>query len=91
MHRPAALLAYSPSLNPDTFTVPQRAQLEAMVDLLRETPADDLSDPAVAALLPRVEIIVTGWGVQPITIDVLEQRRGASSRISAGRSRRYAA
>ncbi len=72
IRRPAALLAYSPSLNPDTFTVPQRAQLEAMVDLLRETPADDLSDPAVAALLPRVEIIVTGWGVRPITIDVLE-------------------
>jgi phosphoglycerate dehydrogenase-like enzyme len=69
--RPAALLAYSTAINPDTVTAAQRRQLEAMVELLRATPVEDLDDPDVHPLLARVEVLVTGWGLAPLTADVL--------------------
>ena len=72
MNRPPALLAYSPALNAETFTVAQRVQLEAMVELLHEAPVGDLGDPGIRSLLARAEIIVTGWGVRPITVAVLD-------------------
>ena len=70
-NRPAALLAYSTAINPDTVTAAQRRQLETMVELLRATPVENLDDPDLHPLLARVEVIVTGWGLPPLTADVL--------------------
>ena len=70
-NRPAALLAYSTAINPDTVTAAQRRQLETMVELLRARPVENLDDPDLHPLLARVEVIVTGWGLPPLTADVL--------------------
>ena len=72
-NRPAAILAYSAAINPDTVTDAQRRRLESTVELLCAAPVQDLAAPDLRALLARVEILVTGWGLAPLTADVLRQ------------------
>jgi phosphoglycerate dehydrogenase-like enzyme len=72
MNRPPALLAYSETLNPETVTAEQRERLAAMVELLHETPLGDLAEPIWRPLLARTEILVTGWGLLPITLALLD-------------------
>lgn len=72
MTRPAALLAYAPHLHAETLPPPLRARLEGLVELLHPDPQPDLLIPALRPLLPRLEVLVTGWGARPITAEVLD-------------------
>jgi phosphoglycerate dehydrogenase-like enzyme len=67
MNRPAALLAFDPELNPATVSAEQRGRFEALVDWLHREPIEDLAAPDVRPLLARVEIVVTGWGLPPMS------------------------
>ena len=62
MTRSPALLAYSPQRNPDTIGTDQRARLEELLDFLSPEPVRSFDNPALAPLLSRTEVLVTGWG-----------------------------
>jgi phosphoglycerate dehydrogenase-like enzyme len=62
MSGPAALLAYDPDRNPETVSAAQHARLREVLDVMLPAPVRRFDDPALAPLLPRVEVLVTGWG-----------------------------
>ncbi|MCF3963098.1 hydroxyacid dehydrogenase [Streptomyces fuscigenes] len=72
-NRPAALLAMSPEVAERLFTAPQRERLTGLVRTDPALVAQDFTrpDPAVAAALAEAELLVTCWGVPPITASVL--------------------
>ncbi|UPG74036.1 hydroxyacid dehydrogenase [Roseomonas gilardii subsp. gilardii] len=72
MSGPAALLAYDPGRNPETVSMAQHAALREMLDVLRPDPLQGFDDPALAPLLPRVEVLVTGWGAPRLDRAALE-------------------
>ncbi len=73
MSKPDALLAYSPTDNPDTFAPRQIDRLAELTHLLRREPLTDFAAPDAAALLARAEILVTGWGAPKIDGRVLDR------------------
>lgn len=66
MSGPAALLAYDPKRNPETVSAAQHARLRELLDVISPGPVRRFDDPALAPLLPRVEVLVTGWGAPPL-------------------------
>jgi phosphoglycerate dehydrogenase-like enzyme len=70
--RPNALVAWRPEANLDTLSAAQAARLRTLVTLLRDEPVVDLAAHDVAALLPQVEVLVTGWGAPQISGAVLD-------------------
>ena len=57
MSGPAALLAYDPGRNPETVSAAQHAQLRELLDVLLPEPVRRFDDPALAPLLPEVEVL----------------------------------
>jgi phosphoglycerate dehydrogenase-like enzyme len=74
--RPNALIAWRPEANLDTLSAAQAARLRTLVTLLRDEPVVDLGASDVAALLPDVEVLVTGWGAPQISRSVLDTMPG---------------
>lgn len=72
MSGPAALLAYDPGRNPETVSAAQHAQLRELLDVLLPEPVRRFDDPALAPLLPEVEVLVTGWGAPRLDRAALE-------------------
>jgi phosphoglycerate dehydrogenase-like enzyme len=60
--RPTVVLAMAPVLTPDLFADEHRARLAALADLPDPAPLTTFADPRAAALLPQVELLLTGWG-----------------------------
>ena len=70
--RPNALIAWRLEANLDTLSAAQAARLRTLVTLLRDEPVVDLGAHDIAALLPQVEVLVTGWGAPQISGAVLD-------------------
>ncbi|MFJ6389937.1 hydroxyacid dehydrogenase [Streptomyces sp. NPDC091972] len=60
--RPQALFAMTPENVPLVFPPQVLARLREWVDIDPAVVAEDLTDPALADVLARTEILVTGWG-----------------------------
>lgn len=60
--RPTVVLAMAPALTPDLFCDAHRARLAAIADVPDLAPLTRFDDARAAALLPRAEILLTGWG-----------------------------
>jgi phosphoglycerate dehydrogenase-like enzyme len=72
-NRPAALLAMAPGVADRLFTAARRERLTSLVRTDPGLIADDFTapSPAVAAALAEAEVLLTCWGVPPITAQVL--------------------
>ncbi|WP_329456117.1 hydroxyacid dehydrogenase [Streptomyces sp. NBC_01497] len=72
-NRPAALLAMAPGVADRLFTAAHRDRLTGLVRTDPDLIAGDLTapGPAVAAALAEAEVLLTCWGVPPITASVL--------------------
>ncbi|WP_448003493.1 hydroxyacid dehydrogenase [Agromyces bauzanensis] len=71
--RPAALIAMWPEAFAQQFDEERVGRLESLVELVSPDPVIDLDDPALAADLGRVEVLVTSWGSPRLTADVLHR------------------
>ncbi|MEW2547498.1 hydroxyacid dehydrogenase [Streptomyces sp. NPDC047002] len=72
-NRPAALLAMAPGVAGRLFTAAQQKRLTGLVRTDPALVADDFTAPrpALAAALAEAEILLTCWGVPPLTGSVL--------------------
>jgi phosphoglycerate dehydrogenase-like enzyme len=71
MPRPALALAMIPFFTADLFDDEARRRLRLHCDVLDLEPLTTLEDERANALLPRTEILLTGWGCPPIDATVL--------------------
>ena len=71
--RPAALIAMWPEAFFQQFDEARIGRLESLVELVTPSPVTDLDDPALAAELARVEVLVTSWGAPRLTAERLER------------------
>jgi phosphoglycerate dehydrogenase-like enzyme len=71
MTRPAVALAMLPVLNAEAWGDAQKARLAAVCDVLDPEPLVRLDDARADALLPRAEVLLTGWGCPPLDAAVL--------------------
>lgn len=60
--RPIVVLAMAPALTPDLFADEHRTRLAALADVPDAEPLARFDDERAARLLPRAEILLTGWG-----------------------------
>ena len=60
--RPTVVLAMAPVLTPDLFAPEHHARLAALAEVPDAAPLTRFDDARAAALLPRAEILLTGWG-----------------------------
>ncbi|WP_328751373.1 hydroxyacid dehydrogenase [Streptomyces sp. NBC_00285] len=70
--RPQALFAMTAENVPLVFPPEVLARLRALVDIDPAIVAEDLTDPRVAGVLARTEILVTGWGCPRLDAAVLD-------------------
>ncbi|MFI0509930.1 hydroxyacid dehydrogenase [Streptomyces sp. WSLK1-5] len=70
--RPQALFAMTAENVPLVFPPAVLARLRESVDVDPAVVAEDLTDPALADLLARTEILVTGWGCPRLDAAVLD-------------------
>ncbi|MGW3293297.1 hydroxyacid dehydrogenase [Streptomyces xiamenensis] len=70
--RPAALFALDDAHLPLLFPPDLLKALRATVDIDPGLAVRDFGDERVRALLPEVEMLITGWGCPPITPQVLD-------------------
>jgi phosphoglycerate dehydrogenase-like enzyme len=68
--RPRALLAMSGRLADAAFTAEQRDRLDALVDLMHDTPVESWTS-VPGALLADVEVVIGHWGCPPLDDDAL--------------------
>lgn len=68
-----ALFAMDPVHLPGLFPEPLMRRLRAVLDIDPSLVARRYDDPAAAAALADVEVIVTGWGAPRVDADVLER------------------
>lgn len=71
--RPTVVLAMAPALTTDLMTDAHRERLAALADVPDEAPLVRFDDERAAALLPRAEILLTGWGSPRIDLALLER------------------
>ncbi|WP_245642558.1 hydroxyacid dehydrogenase [Nonomuraea candida] len=64
--RPKALLAMRQVYLPRLFPAAVRDRIERHADLDPAFAAERLDDPRIAALLPELEVLITGWGCPPL-------------------------
>lgn len=64
--RPTAALAMAPLLTADLLGEAQRDRLAGLCDVPDPEPLTRLDDERAGALLPRVEVLLTGWGCPPL-------------------------
>ena len=69
--RPAAFLAYHPSL--DVFDEAALRQIRDVVDVVDDVPIHEWTDPRADALLADVEVVIGHWGCPPIDRSVLDR------------------
>jgi phosphoglycerate dehydrogenase-like enzyme len=69
--RPTVVLAMVPHFTGELFAAEQFARLEAIADVPARAPLTVFGDARAAALLPRADILLTGWGCPPIDAAVL--------------------
>jgi phosphoglycerate dehydrogenase-like enzyme len=69
--RPAVVLAMAPALTSDLFRSDQLERLDRVCDLLDRDPLTGFEDERAAALLPRAEVLLTGWGCPRVDAAVL--------------------
>jgi len=72
-HRPAVALALVPELTADLFSDALRVRLASIGDVLDEKPITNFASPRAAALLARVEVLLTSWGAPLIDAAVLDR------------------
>ena len=60
--RPIVVLAMAPALTPDLFADEHRARLASLAEVPDPAPLTRFDDARADALLPRAEILLTGWG-----------------------------
>ncbi|MGC9541377.1 hydroxyacid dehydrogenase [Streptomyces sp. UG1] len=70
--RPQALFAMTAENVPLVFPPPVLARLRESVDIDPALVAEDFTDPVVAEVLARTEILVTGWGCPRLEAAVLD-------------------
>lgn len=71
--RPVVVLAMAPALTPDLFAEEHRLRLAALAEVPDPAPLTRFDDARAAALLPRAEILLTGWGVPRIDAALLDR------------------
>lgn len=71
MTRPAVALAMVPFLTADLWGPAQRERLRALADVLDDEPLVRLDDARAEAVLPRAEVLLSGWGCPPVDEAVL--------------------
>ena len=64
--RPTVVLAMVPHFTSELFTAERLARLESIADVPEREPLTVFGDERAAALLPRAEILLTGWGCPPL-------------------------
>jgi phosphoglycerate dehydrogenase-like enzyme len=69
--RPQVVLAMWPGLEAVALGRRARQRLDAVADVLDETPLGSFDDPRAAALLAEAEVLLTHWGAPPITAEVV--------------------
>lgn len=69
--RPVAAIALHPKLCKDLLTAEHLARLASLCELPDPEPLARFDDPRAQALLPRVEVLLTGWGCPPLDDAVL--------------------
>ena len=70
--RPTVVLAMAPALTKDLFADAHHARLAALADVPDPAPLARFDDARADALLPRAEILLTGWGsprIDPALLD----------------------
>jgi phosphoglycerate dehydrogenase-like enzyme len=73
MGRPTVVLAMVPVLTADLFTPAHQERLRTLCEVPDPEPLTRLDDARAKALLPRAEILLTGWGCPPIDEQALSQ------------------
>lgn len=73
MARPTVVLAMVPQLTAELFTEALHARLAAVAEVPERAPLTSFLDARGAALLPRAEILLTGWGCPPLDAAALAQ------------------
>jgi len=66
MPRPVVVLAMVPQFTRQLFTDAHHARLAALAEVPEREPLSAFGDARAAALLPRAEILLTGWGCPPL-------------------------
>jgi phosphoglycerate dehydrogenase-like enzyme len=69
--RPTAVLAMAPALTSELFSPAQRERLCALCEVPDPEPLTRFDDARAARLLPRAEILLTGWGCPRIDAAML--------------------
>ncbi len=81
--RPTVVLAMAPALTPDLFADAQRARLAALADVPDPAPLTRFDDERAASLLPRAEILLTGWGSPRIDAALLARAPALAAIVHA--------
>lgn len=71
MSRPKLALAMIPFFTPDLFDDDSKRRLQSTCEVLDLEPLTTLEDERAHKLLPKAEILLTGWGCPPIDEKVL--------------------
>jgi phosphoglycerate dehydrogenase-like enzyme len=66
MSRPTVVLAMVPLLTAEVFDEDSRARLRSLTEVLDFEPLTAFEDARALELLPRAEVLLTGWGCPPI-------------------------
>jgi phosphoglycerate dehydrogenase-like enzyme len=83
MAKPLAALAMAPVLTRELLTDAHLARLGSLCRLDDGKPLTRLDDERAEALLPRVEVLLTGWGCPPLDAAVLERAPGLRAVVHA--------
>lgn len=73
MTRPTVSLAMVPFLTMDVFNAATKARLGEIAEVLDVEPMTAFAEPRALELLPRTEILLTGWGCPPLDAQALAQ------------------
>ena len=80
MGRPTVVLAMAAALTPELFGEEERARLAAIAELPDPEPLARFDDERAARLLPRAEVLLTGWGSPRVDAGVLGARAAPAAR-----------
>jgi phosphoglycerate dehydrogenase-like enzyme len=71
--RPVVVMAMAAALTPDLFGEEERARLAAVAEVPDPEPLARFDDERAARLLPRAEVLLTGWGSPRVDAALLER------------------